>query len=52
MSPRAFDKQSGLAFIVAFGIVSLFADAAYEGMRGPTFAAHGHRPRAATTVRG
>ena len=36
MSPRAFDKQSGLAFIVAFGIVSLFADAAYEGMRGIT----------------
>ena len=30
----AFDKRSGLAFIVAFGIVSLFADMAYEGMRG------------------
>jgi predicted MFS family arabinose efflux permease len=29
-----FDKRSGLAFIVAFGIVSLFADMAYEGMRG------------------
>src|SRR5271167_2287934 len=28
-----FDKRSGLAFIVAFGIVSLFADMAYEGMR-------------------
>jgi predicted MFS family arabinose efflux permease len=31
---RDFDKRSGLAFIVAFGIVSLFADMAYEGMRG------------------
>lgn len=29
-----FDKRTGLAFIVAFGIVSLFADMAYEGMRG------------------
>jgi MFS family permease len=29
-----FDKKSGLAFIIAFGIVSLFADMAYEGMRG------------------
>lgn len=29
-----FDKRSGLAFIVAFGVVSLFADMAYEGMRG------------------
>jgi len=28
-----FDKRSGLAFIIAFGIVSLFADMAYEGMR-------------------
>src|ERR1043166_3826161 len=36
MTPRSFDKKSGLAFIVAFGIVSLFADAAYEGMRGIT----------------
>lgn len=33
---QAFDKKSGLAFIVAFGVVSLFADAAYEGMRGIT----------------
>ena len=32
--PHEFDKKSGLAFIVAFGIVSLFADMAYEGMRG------------------
>ena len=29
-----FDKKSALAFIVAFGVVSLFADMAYEGMRG------------------
>lgn len=32
--PRAFDKRSALAFVIAFGVVSLFADAAYEGMRG------------------
>jgi predicted MFS family arabinose efflux permease len=32
----AFDKKSALAFIVAFGVVSLFADMAYEGMRGIT----------------
>jgi MFS family permease len=30
----SFDKKSGLAFIIAFGVVSLFADMAYEGMRG------------------
>jgi predicted MFS family arabinose efflux permease len=30
---QTFDKRSGLAFIVAFGIVSLWADMAYEGMR-------------------
>jgi MFS family permease len=29
-----FDRRSALAFIVAFGVVSLFADMAYEGMRG------------------
>jgi MFS family permease len=29
----AFDKRSALAFIVALGVVSLFADMAYEGMR-------------------
>ncbi|HWA03623.1 MAG TPA: MFS transporter [Rhizomicrobium sp.] len=34
--PDTFDKKSALAFIVAFGIVSLFADMAYEGMRGIT----------------
>src|SRR4030081_2042836 len=33
-SARVFDRKSGLAFIIAFGIVSLFADMAYEGMRG------------------
>lgn len=31
---REFDKRRALALVVAFGIVSLFADAAYEGMRG------------------
>jgi predicted MFS family arabinose efflux permease len=30
----AFDKKSALAFVIAFGVVSLFADMAYEGMRG------------------
>jgi MFS family permease len=35
-SPRSFDAKSGLAFIVAFGFVSLFADMAYEGMRSIT----------------
>jgi predicted MFS family arabinose efflux permease len=34
--PSGFDKKSALAFIIAFGIVSLFADMAYEGMRGIT----------------
>jgi len=34
MTARAFDAKSALAFVVAFGFVSLFADAAYEGMRG------------------
>ncbi len=34
MAGETFDKKSGLAFIVAIGIVSLFADMAYEGMRG------------------
>ena len=31
---RAFDAKSALTFVIAFGFVSLFADAAYEGMRG------------------
>ena len=30
----ANNSKSALAFVVAFGIVSLFADMAYEGMRG------------------
>jgi MFS family permease len=34
MTTTAFDKKSALAFIVAFGVVSFFADMAYEGMRG------------------
>jgi MFS family permease len=29
-----FDRRSALAFIIALGVVSLFADMAYEGMRG------------------
>ena len=28
-----FDKRSGLLFILAFGVVSLFADMVYEGAR-------------------
>jgi predicted MFS family arabinose efflux permease len=30
----AFTPRTALAFVVAFGFVNLFADAAYEGMRG------------------
>ena len=40
----AFDARSGLIFVIAFGIVSLFADMAYEGMRaisGPFLASLG-----------
>jgi predicted MFS family arabinose efflux permease len=36
MTEQTFDKKSGLAFIIAFGFVSLFADMAYEGMRSST----------------
>ena len=39
-----FDARSGLIFVIAFGIVSLFADMAYEGMRaisGPFLASLG-----------
>jgi predicted MFS family arabinose efflux permease len=36
LSTQTFDKRSGLLFILAFGIVSLFADMAYEGMRSST----------------
>jgi MFS family permease len=35
-SPRSFDQRSALLFIVSFGVVSFFADMAYEGMRGIT----------------
>lgn len=35
-SPQGFDRRSALAFIVSFGVVSFFADMAYEGMRGIT----------------
>jgi MFS family permease len=35
-APRPFDRRSALAFIVAIGVVSLFADMAYEGMRAIT----------------
>jgi hypothetical protein len=41
---KPFDARSGLIFVVAFGIVSLFADMAYEGMRaisGPFLASLG-----------
>jgi len=44
MTGRTFDRKSGLAFVVAFGVVSLFADMAYEGMRaisGPFLATLG-----------
>ncbi len=34
MTADAFDKKSALAFVLAFGVVSLFADMTYEGMRG------------------
>ena len=34
MHAKSFEPKSALAFIVAFGIVSFFADMAYEGMRG------------------
>jgi len=33
MTKTVFDRRSALAFIVALGFVSLFADMAYEGMR-------------------
>lgn len=52
---RDFDKKSGLAFIIAFGIVSLFADMAYEGMRsvsGPYLALLGASAAAVGTIAG
>lgn len=36
MITTSFDKRTGLLFILAFGIVSFFADMAYEGMRSST----------------
>jgi MFS family permease len=36
MTAQTFDKRSGLLFIIAFGVVSFFADMAYEGMRSST----------------
>ncbi len=50
-----FDKRSGLAFVVAFGIVSLFADMAYEGMRavsGPFLATLGASGAAVGVIAG
>jgi len=54
-APREFDKRTGLAFIVAFGIVSLFADMAYEGMRavsGPFLATLGASGAVVGTIAG
>jgi predicted MFS family arabinose efflux permease len=36
MIATTFDKRSGLLFVLAFGVVSFFADMAYEGMRSST----------------
>jgi MFS family permease len=36
MTAQTFDKRSGLLFIIAFGVVSFFADMGYEGMRSST----------------
>ncbi|MGN6515481.1 MAG: MFS transporter [Rhizomicrobium sp.] len=36
MITTSFDKRSGLLFILAFGVVSFFADMADEGMRSST----------------
>ncbi len=44
MTTRQFDSRSALAFVVAFGFVSLFADAAYEGKGVPD----GHKSVAVT----
>lgn len=49
-SARTFDKRSALSFIVAFGVVSLFADMAYEGMRGISGPFLGLLGASATTV--
>jgi len=55
MTAKSFDKHSGLAFIVAFGVVSLFADMAYEGMRsisGPFLASLGASAAAVGIIAG
>jgi MFS family permease len=52
---HSFDRRSGLAFIIAFGIVSFFADMAYEGMRGisgPFLATLGASGAAVGTIAG
>ena len=33
MTARGFNAKSALAFVIVFGFVTLFADAAYEGIR-------------------
>jgi MFS family permease len=55
MQAKSFDAKSGLAFIVAFGIVSLFADMTYEGMRaiaGPFLAILGASGAAVGVIAG
>ena len=49
LSPLLSRGAVALSLGLGFGIA---VELAYEGMRGPAFAAHGHQPRAATTVRG
>ena len=49
LSPLLLRGAVALSLGLGFGIA---VELGYEGMRGPTSAAHGHRPRAATTVRG
>lgn len=48
LSPFLLRAAVALSLGVGFGIAGALA---YEGMRGPTVDAHGHRPRPATTVR-
>jgi hypothetical protein len=49
LAPFLLRAAVALSLGVGFGIAAALG---YEGMRGPTVAAHGHRPRPATTVRG
>jgi MFS family permease len=54
-SEKSFDAKTGLVFIVAFGVVSLFADMAYEGMRsisGPYLATLGASGTAVGVIAG